>query len=84
MRQMQGLLKSSPLYQMKNISPIMQPMRLGDQNLAIDVAFTPGQRDKNQMATMSQVQNYAASKQMAEQNRADMRGNVVGYSDTLG
>lgn len=77
------MLKGSPLYQM-NTSPNGQPMRLGDSNMVSDIAFNPTQREVNQMNTMNQVQNYASTKMMAEQGRTDMRGNVVGYADTLG
>ncbi len=74
----------NPLSQMKQISGSVDAPRLGDPITAPDIVYNPTQRLDNQMKTSSQVQNYAASKSMAEQGRTDMRGNVIGYADTLG
>jgi hypothetical protein len=84
MKSVTSMLKGSPLYQMKNISPVGQMQRLGDSVMSTEMAFNPTQREVNQRNTMNQVQTYANTKAMAEQGRTDMRGNVVGYSDTLG
>lgn len=75
---------SNPLSQMKEMAGGRNAARLGDPISGPDVIFNPTQRLDNQLKTSSQVQNYAASKAMAEQGRTDMRGNVMGYSDTLG
>ena len=75
---------NNPLSQMKSISTYGQSLKFGDAPVATDIVFNPTQRLDNQMKTASQVMNYAASKQMSEQGRTDMGGNVVGYSDTLG
>ena len=75
---------SNPLTQMKSISNSSQTMRMGDPTMAPNVVYNPTQRLDNQMRSASQVLNYASSKQMAEQGRTDMRGNVIGFSDTLG
>jgi hypothetical protein len=80
---MKSLTKNS-MYSMTGASDIAQPMRVGEQNLDVQMSYNPMVREMNQMKTMSQVQNYAASKEMATQGRTDMRGNVSGYSDTLG
>ncbi len=74
----------NPLSQMKEMSSAGQQMRFGDPVTVPDVVFNPTQRLDNQLKTSSQVMNYASSKQMAEQGRTDMRGNVLGYADTLG
>lgn len=79
-----NIMKGNGLYQMSGVSPITQPMRMGDANMSNNIAFNPTQRETNQLKTAFQVQNYEAQKQMAAQGRTDMRGNVVGYSDTLG
>jgi hypothetical protein len=84
MKSVTGMLKGSPLYQLKGISPVGQMQRLGDSVMTTEMAFNPTQREVNQMNTMNQVQNYANTKMMAEQGRTDMRGNVIGYADTLG
>lgn len=75
---------NNPLSQMKQMSSDGQSTRLGQSPTGPDIIFNPAQRLTNQMKTSSQVQNYAASKAMAEQGRTDMRGNVLGYADTLG
>lgn len=75
---------NNPLAQMKEMTRGVNSQRLGDPVISPDVVFNPTQRLSNQMKTSSQVQNYAASKAMAEQGRTDMRGNVMGYADTLG
>lgn len=75
----------NPLAQMKDLpSNAGNTGRMGDPVVSPDIVFNPTQRLSNQMRTSSQVQNYAASKAMAEQGRTDMRGNVIGYADTLG
>lgn len=74
----------NPLSQMRELSSGGNSARLGDPVTAPDIVFNPTQRLNNQMKTASQVMNYASSKQMAEQSRTDMRGNVLGYADTLG
>lgn len=74
----------NPLSQMKAMRGSADAARLGDPIVAPDIVFNPTQRLNNQMRTSTQVQNYAASKAMAEQGRTDMRGNVMGYADTLG
>ncbi len=79
-----NMLKGSAMYLMTNKSAMAQPMRLGEENMGIATSFMPNQREVNQMRTANQIQNYANSKQMSEQGRTDMRGNVMGYSDTLG
>lgn len=78
------LTASNPLSQMKKMGNTAQSSKLGDAINAPDVVFNPTQRLDNQLKTSSQVQNYASSKNMAEQGRSDMRGNVIGYSETLG
>jgi len=78
------MLKGSPLYEMKGSSLVGQMQRMGDSVMSTEVAFNPTQREVNQQNTMNQVQNYANTKMMAEQGRTDMRGNVIGYADTLG
>jgi len=75
---------NNPLSQMKQMSSEGQSTRLGQTPTGPDIVFNPTQRLDNQMRTSSQVQNYAASKAMSEQGRTDMRGNVLGYADTLG
>ncbi len=72
------------MYQMKGESTVAKPLRLGDTDMAGKLSFNPVQRQNNQLKTAFQVQNYAASKQMAEQGRTDMGGAMMGYSDTLG
>lgn len=84
MARMSNMLKGTPLAQMKGIASSGNAPRLGDPVTVPDVVFNPTQRMDNQMKTSTQVMNYAASKEMATQGRTDMRGNVVGYSDTLG
>lgn len=74
----------NPLSQMTDLSNSGQAGRLGDPVNGPDIVFNPTQRLNNQVRTASQVMNYASSKQMAEQGRTDMRGNVLGYADTLG
>lgn len=74
----------NPASQMNEIPGNNNAMRLGEPISAPDVIFNPTQRLNNQMKTASQVMNYAASKEMAAQGRTDMRGNVMGYADTLG
>lgn len=75
---------SNPLIQMKTISNSGQTMKMGEPTMAPNLVYNPTQRIDNQIKSASQVLNYASSKQMAEQGRTDMRGNVVGFSDTLG
>ncbi len=75
---------SNPLSQMKATSASGQASRFGDPISTPDIVFNPTQRLNNQLKTSSQVMNYASSKQMAEQGRTDMRGNILGYADTLG
>lgn len=75
---------NNPLSQMKQISSNGQAIGFGQTPSVPDIVFNPTQRLDNQIKTNSQVQNYAASKAMAEQGRTDMRGNVIGYADTLG
>jgi hypothetical protein len=75
---------NNPLVQMKQMTGTMDSPRMGDPVIAPDIVFNPSQLLNNQMNTSAQVQNYASSKAMAEQGRSDMRGNVIGYSDTLG
>lgn len=81
---MSNLLQGKPMAQMKTMNPSGQTIRMGDPVSAPDIQYSPNQRVMNQMNTASQVQNYAAAKEMAAQSRTDMRGNVMGYSDTLG
>lgn len=78
------LNESNPLSQMKDISNGGGISRLGMGIDVPDVVFNPSQRLNNQLKTASQVMNYSSSKQMAQQGRTDMRGNVIGYADTLG
>lgn len=75
---------NNPMSQMTELTGSGQSMRLGQPMTVPDVVFNPTQRLDNQLKTSSQVMNYAASKEMAAQGRTEMRGNVVGYSDTLG
>lgn len=75
---------NNPLSQMKQMTASTDGARLGDPVTGPNIVFNPTQRLNNQMKTSSQVQNYAASKAMAEQGRTEMRGNVMGYADTLG
>lgn len=75
---------NNPLSSMTELTGSGQSSRLGEPMKVPDVVFNPTQRLDNQLKTSSQVMNYAASKEMAAQGRTDMRGNVVGYSDTLG
>jgi len=75
---------NNPLSSMTELTGSGQSARLGQPMTVPDVVFNPTQRLDNQLKTSSQVMNYAASKEMAAQGRTDMRGNVVGYSDTLG
>ncbi len=75
---------TNPASQMQDMSRGGQGSRLGDPVSVPDVVFNPTQRLDNQLKTSSQVMNYASSKAMAEQGRTDMRGNVMGYADTLG
>jgi len=77
-------MKRNPLYSFKDMNPLAQPERLGDSNMMSDIAFNPTVREVNQQKTAAQVNNYASSKMMAQQGRTDMRGNVAGYTDTLG
>ena len=84
MATMSNLLKGKPMVQMKTMNPSGEAMRLGDPISGPDIQYSPNQRVMNQMNTSNQVQNYAAAKEMAAQGRTDMRGNVMGYSDTLG
>lgn len=72
----------NPLAQMRQMSPNTQGLSMGEA--PGEVVFNPTQRLDNQLKTASQVMNYAASKEMAAQGRTDMRGNVMGYADTLG
>lgn len=74
---------TNPLTQMIEVNSAGRAISMGDPSVP-NVMYNPTQRLENQMRTASQVQNYAASKNMAEQGRTDMRGNVVGYADTLG
>jgi len=74
----------NPVSQMREVSGNSSAKRLGEPITAPDIVFNPTQRLNNQMKTSSQVMNYAASKEMAAQGRTDMRGNVMGYADTLG
>ena len=74
----------NPVSSMTELAGSGQSFRLGEPMKVPDVVFNPTQRLDNQLKTSSQVMNYAASKEMAAQGRTDMRGNVVGYSDTLG
>ncbi len=71
------------LSQMRNVSGSANTMSLGEP-VAPNISYNPTQRLTNQMKTSNQVMNYAASKEMAAQGRTDMRGNVMGYADTLG
>ena len=71
------------MYQFKNTNPMSQMIRRGNAEVAPSIYFNPTQREVNQMKTSSQVQNYASVKMMSEQGRTDMRGNVVGYSETM-
>jgi hypothetical protein len=75
---------TNPVSQMRDMESSGQASRLGDPMTGPDIVFNPTQRLDNQMKTSSQVMNYAASKEMAAQGRTDMRGNVMGYADTLG
>ena len=75
---------SNPISQMRSMPMGGQAPRLGDPVMTPDFVFNPTQRRDNQMKTSSQVMNYAASKEMAAQGRTEMRGNVLGYADTLG
>lgn len=75
---------NNPIAQMKDMSNTGHGSRYGDSVTGPDIVFNPTQRLNNQMRTASQVMNYSASKNMAEQSRTDMRGNVLGYADTLG
>lgn len=77
-------LSGNPLSQLKGVTAAGQTLRMGDPTMGPDVVYNPTQRVDNQMKTASQVMNYAASKQMAAQGRTDMRGDVLGYSSTLG
>ena len=78
------LKETNPLSQMRDMSGDTYISRMGDPVIMPDVTFNPTQRISNQLKTASQVMNYSASKEMAEQGRTDMRGNVLGYSDTVG
>jgi hypothetical protein len=73
------LSQSNPVSQMRVLSNV-GPMEMGNTN----IVFNPTQRLDNQLKTASQVMNYATSKSLSAQGRTDMRGNIVGYSDTLG
>lgn len=84
MAQISNMLKDSPLVQMKSASTAGNLTKLGQPVDVADIVYNPNQRTQNQMKTSLQVMNYASSKNMAEQGRTDMRGNVIGYSDTLG
>lgn len=79
-----NMLKDSPLVAMKGVANSGNTVRFGVEGTVPDVVFNPTQRMDNQMKSSLQVMNYASSKQMAEQGRTDMRGNVLGYADTLG
>lgn len=75
---------TNPASQMKDMSGVNNGSRLGESIMTPSIVFNPTQRLDNQLKTASQVMNYAASKEMAAQGRTDMRGTVMGYSDTLG
>lgn len=79
-----ALKGNSPLAQLKEIPASGHSMLMGEPTRVPDIVFNSAQRLNNQMKTATQVMNYASSKEMAEQGRTDMRGNVMGYSDTLG
>ena len=78
------LNSTNPLSQMKSISMGGQAPKFGDPATGPNIVYNPTQRLNNQMRTASQVMSYASSKQMSEQGRTEMRGNVLGYADTLG
>lgn len=75
---------SNGIYGFKNSTPISEPSRTGSPDLMANMSYSPNQRVINQMNTANQVSNYAAAKEIAEQGRTDMRGNIAGYYDTLG
>lgn len=60
------------------------PQRMGESNMVPELSFNPMVREVNQMKTLNQTAAYEAAKQMASQDRTDMRGNVIGFGDTLG
>ena len=46
--------------------------------------FTPNMRDRNHALSAQQIQNYAANKALLTQPTTDLRGAMMGYSETLG
>lgn len=85
MEKLSGILSGkNPQTQMKSLANGGEMRRLGEMPSAPDVVFNPTQRIENQLKSASQVMNYAASKSMAEQDRTDMRGSVMGYAESLG
>jgi hypothetical protein len=66
-----------PDFKMETRSPLTQ-------SLGGSVSFVPNQRLQNHQMTARQVMNYSMSKDLLYQGSTDMRGNIEGYSDTLG
>jgi hypothetical protein len=60
------------------------PTRTGQTQMIPELSYNPMVREINQAKTMSQTAAYETAKQMASQDRTDMRGNVAGFGDTLG
>jgi len=78
------LIGKNPLSQMKPMANNNNLPALGENTSVPNIVYNPTQRTDNQMKTTKQILNYTAAKSMAEQGRTDMRGSMVGYSDTLG
>jgi len=76
--------RGNPLSQMNELSEVNVAVSMGDPTRLPDVVFNSLTVKNNRRKTSSQILNFSASELMSEQSRTELRGNVPGYSDTLG
>ncbi len=84
MKSINSMAKGDHGFGMGISSQTAMPQRMGETQMIPELSFNPMVREQNQMKTATQTASYEATKQMAAQGRTDMRGNIAGYSDTLG
>lgn len=84
MKSINSMNKGNHGFGMGVSSQTAMPQRLGETQMIPELSFNPMVREVNQAKTMNQTQAYETAKQMASQDRTDMRGNVSGFGDTLG
>lgn len=76
--------RGNPLSQMNELAGVSLAVSMGDPTRLPDVVFNSMRVINNQRKTSSQIINFSASEMMSKQSRTELRGNVPGYSDTLG